>query len=137
MNSRGYLLTLTLTFFSFTILNAQVTIGAMLDPDPDALLDMKINATGLSNKALLLPRVKLTDTNSPQPLTAHVEGMLVYNITEDANIKAGLYYNNGSEWINIDPLSGGQANQALMSDTDLQPIWDTLNLADESSMVML
>ncbi len=134
MNSRGYLLTLTLTFFSFIILNAQVTIGAMLDPDPDALLDMKNSTGGLANKALLLPRVRLSNISSPQPLTAHVEGMLVYNITDNATIKAGLHYNNGSEWVNIDPLSGGQANQALMSGTDLQPTWGTLDLPDESSI---
>jgi len=56
-------------------LQAQVTIGSNDQPNSNAVLDLISNG----NKGLLLPRVALTATNNPAPLTQHVAGMTVYN----------------------------------------------------------
>lgn len=93
-------------FFSMTI-NAQVTIGSDNPPHNDALLDLKQISGGTSEKGLLLPRVALKATNLPAPMSAHVQGMTVYNTAFSANdgsvsaenyLSPGFYYNDGSKW---------------------------------------
>lgn len=86
----------------------QVTIGSGLVPDDNALLDLKQNEDGSSIKGLLFPRVALVSISDPSPLSAHVEGMIVYNIgTSDETVDTrlvvspGTYYNDGNRWINV------------------------------------
>jgi len=86
------ILLISLTSSSF----AQVGIGTVL-PDPDSVLD--ITST---DKGLLLPRVLLTSTSSFAPLSAHVEGMSVYNTNTAGDVRPGQYYNDGSKWIRIE-----------------------------------
>ncbi|SRX75387.1 autotransporter outer membrane beta-barrel domain-containing protein [Aequorivita antarctica] len=80
---------------------AQVGIGTTT-PDANALLDVDASTTV---GGLLLPRVSLSATNNFAPLTAHVEGMTVYNIatagTPPDNVTPGYYYNDGGQWIRI------------------------------------
>ena len=81
---------------------AQVTIGSNADPNPNAVLDL----ISQNNKGLLLPRVALTATNSPAPLSTNVPGMTVYNTaTASANtayyVSPGLYYNDGNKWVRL------------------------------------
>jgi hypothetical protein len=52
-----------------------------------------------SNKGLLIPRVALTGTANPNPLAAHVAGMIVYNTATVDDVSPGFYYDNGSRWI--------------------------------------
>lgn len=113
---------------------AQVTIGTDTPPDPDALLDMKVTSAGVSNKGLLLPRVNLIAPTNPSPLTAHVEGMLVYNKISNANIQPGVFYNTGDHWERIDILPGAGPGQAIMSDNARQPRWGALDFPDQSSV---
>jgi hypothetical protein len=116
-------------------LNAQVTIGNLLDPQEGALLDLKekemdenhVNAS----KGLLFPKVALEayDDLSPlfdtttEPQTISSTGMVVYNVNKDATgLDVGLHVWNGSEWI---PLSGsalsGQAElEILMAEANIQ-----------------
>ena len=75
---------------------AQVTIGSDLVPNQDALLDLQQN--GPSTKGLLLPRVALVQTTSFNPMSAHVEGMVVYNTATAGDVTPGYYYNNGVKW---------------------------------------
>lgn len=89
-------------------IQAQVTIGSGNEPDTNALLDLRENADKSSTKGLLLPRVSLEATNLPAPLTAHVEGMTVYNIgTSSASVdpkyylSPGFYYNDGTQWVRL------------------------------------
>jgi hypothetical protein len=104
-----------LSFSSFVILfsffvinmNAQVTIGSNETPDGNVLLDLKQNASGLSNKGFLPPRVALVATDSVAPLTGTVlEGTLVYNTATSVNpaapnaISPGLYYYKGG-WVKV------------------------------------
>lgn len=95
-------LILTTVFFSH--LNAQVTIGSNAEPNANAVLDLISN----SNKGLLLPRVALTATNLPNPLSAHVAGMTVYNtatspgtVDVEYYVSPGLYYNDGTKWVRL------------------------------------
>src|SRR5690554_2036802 len=80
---------------------AQVKIGenpTMISPD--AVLEIES-----TDKGLLLPRLALTSTNSFAPLTAHVEGMTVYNTvtagTDETEVTPGYYYNDGTQWVRI------------------------------------
>ncbi|WP_185194854.1 hypothetical protein [Chryseobacterium antibioticum] len=63
-------------------------------PNPNAVLDL-FSAT----KGLLNPRVALTSTASPAPLSAHVAGMLVYNTATVSDVVPALYYNDGLKWV--------------------------------------
>ncbi len=74
--------------------------GGLVTPDANAILELES-----TNKGLLLPRVDLQATNLPAPLTAHVQGMTVYNkATAGAaphQVEPGYYYNDGAKWIRL------------------------------------
>jgi hypothetical protein len=92
-------------------MNAQITVGSVEDPAKGALVDIKsqTNRTGgaTTNKGgLLLPRVQLQTLNSLQPFIAaetaadklEHTGLEVYNITDNATFKPGIYFWNGQQW---------------------------------------
>ncbi|MDR1730085.1 MAG: hypothetical protein LBR52_05430 [Prevotellaceae bacterium] len=95
--------TMIISFFVFACpANAQVTIGSDVEPNPDALLDLKEGVAenaDESNRGLLLPRVKLTSTDVPDPLQNDVEGMFVYNTNTENDVTPGIYYNDGNKWV--------------------------------------
>ncbi|NDV45556.1 hypothetical protein D0T49_00620 [Paludibacter sp. 221] len=82
---------------------AQVTIGADASPNTNAVLDLRANYETGKYGGLLLPRVALRAVNNAYPLTAHVQGMVVYNTanagSNENSVTPGVYYNNGSKWI--------------------------------------
>jgi len=84
-------------FFSIKA-NAQVSIGSTEAPEPGAILELKSTELGF-----LPTRVELSKLNLPDPLPAHVEGMVVYNLTVSASeiLQAGLYYNTGERWVRL------------------------------------
>jgi hypothetical protein len=77
---------------------SQVGIGTT-NPNPNALLD--IDATTIPG-GLLLPRIALTNSTSPAPLSAHVPGMVVYNTATVADVVPGFYFNDGGNWVRVD-----------------------------------
>lgn len=83
---------------------AQVTIGSGIPPDENALLDLKEDDNGNSTKGLLLPRIQLSDIDSPSPLSEHKEGMFVYNIEGNGVVERGIYYNTGERWEKVNSL---------------------------------
>ena len=95
-----------LTIYVMTIAataQAQMTIGSINPPDSNALLDLK--ETGTTTKGLLLPRVSLKAQDLPDPMSAHVAGMVVYNtdtslttVLPENRVSPGFYYNTGSRW---------------------------------------
>lgn len=88
-----WLIGLVVIFSFVSSLNAQVTIGALTDPDPQAVLDLQSGG----NKGLLLPRVALTGVNSYAPFTsAPVQGMVIYNT--GTAIAQGMYSWTGQSW---------------------------------------
>jgi len=81
---------------SLPFTKAQVTIGTLSAPHPSAVLDLQSN----DSMGLLLPRVALTDTILPDPLTSPVKGMFVYNTnsSDDGKVVEGIYFNDGRRW---------------------------------------
>ena len=77
---------------------AQVGINTT-NPDNDAILD--VVSTAANPGGLLLPRVALTGTANAAPLSAHVQGMTVYNTATAADVTPGYYYNNGTQWVRL------------------------------------
>jgi hypothetical protein len=108
-------------------LRAQVTIGIVEEPAEGALLQLKsIANAALDNKnaekGLLIPRVELKNYRSlepfisnasPEKMKEHV-GLIVYNLTQDTHLKAGIAVWNGSEWDNI------KSNETKIKDTDME-----------------
>ncbi|HEY1195186.1 hypothetical protein [Flavobacterium sp.] len=72
-------------------------------PNKDAVLDL--NPKGTVKQGLVLPKVRLTNTSTADPLTAHTAGMHVYNIATNGSgataVSPGEYYNDGSKWIAV------------------------------------
>lgn len=96
---------ITCLFFLFVSCSMFSQVGIGTDtPNKDSVLDISSDS-----KAILITRVSLIQTNSPSPLTNHIAGMIVYNTslagTGDTAVYQGFYYNNGSQWIRLEPLS--------------------------------
>ncbi|MDR2408491.1 MAG: hypothetical protein LBE13_10340 [Bacteroidales bacterium] len=108
-----------LVFFSCKTV-AQVTIGSIEKPNRATLLDIKSNTsthdnatTGVNGGGLQLPRVFLKDKKTFEPFIPitdaewqnsqtdlkrkHV-GLEVYNLSDNDDFKAGIYYWDGSLW---------------------------------------
>jgi hypothetical protein len=124
------LLSLCSLLLSSGTISAQVTIGSSVEPDADAILDLKEKSDGTSQKGLLLPRVNLRTSTDAYPLTTHVEGMLVYNKKDSTTIKPGVFYNDGTQWKRIDILPGAQPSEVITVGSDLQPTWGDLDVPD-------
>lgn len=129
-----------LTFNGFS----QVGIGTT-NPNSNALLD--IDATNTPG-GLLLPRIALTGTNSFAPLTANVEGMVVYNTATAGvapnNVTPGYYYNDGSGWIRVGAASidwstlgnaGTNAANNFIGTTDNQPLAFRVNNSERMGIL--
>lgn len=99
---RGLLFLGALLLFS-QLTTAQVTIGSVLSPNKDALLDLQ--EEGVTTKGLLLPRVALQQTTSFAPMKAHTQGMVVYNTATATDVTPGYYYNNGTRWMRLYTVS--------------------------------
>ena len=77
----------------------QVGIGTT-SPNSDGVLGITSSTSGL-----LLPRLPLTNTTNPNPLSTDVAGMVVYNTATTGDVTPGFYYNNDRDWIRIDEAS--------------------------------
>lgn len=93
-----YILALVIPSFGFS----QVGFGTTTLNDNSAI---EIG-TDSSTKGLLLTRINLIDCATAAPLTAHEQGMLVYNLSTSGSgalsVTPGFYYNNGNMWIRLD-----------------------------------
>lgn len=89
-------LRLFLIFFVNQLI-AQIGIGTA-NVNADAQLELFS-----TNQGLLVPRLDLADVTDPAPLTAHVQGMIVFNQNLNGTglnrVVPGLYYNDGTKWI--------------------------------------
>jgi hypothetical protein len=105
-----------IAFFLITSsFNAQVGIGTTT-PNSNSLLD--IDAT-VTSGGLLLPRIGLTSTSSFSPLTAHVQGMTIYNTTTNADVFPGIYTNHGSRWVRVEDSSPTANSVSLANDLEI------------------
>jgi hypothetical protein len=97
---------LLLACFGAANVNSQVRIGGNGQPHNAAVLDLNADNSGTptGNKgALALPRVSLASAAANLNGTTPAMGMLVYNT--GGTLSAGVYYWNGSAWVN----AGGTA----------------------------
>jgi len=85
-----------------TIISAQVFAQNLgigpdtFDPDASAGVEMRF-----SNKGLLIPRVTLTSTSSPSPITSPANSLLIYNTVTTDDVTPGYYYWTGSKWMRL------------------------------------
>lgn len=77
------------------IVHGQIGIGTGT-PSSNSILDVTS-----SNKGLLLTRNSLSNIASPIPLSAHVKGMVTYNLANANNVSEGIYENNGISWFAV------------------------------------
>jgi hypothetical protein len=105
-NKRFFLVLVITCFISFSI-KAQVKIGGnpAIAVNPNAVLELES-----SNRGFLLPRLGLTSTTSPFPLTSFTAGILVYDTATTGDITPGFYYSDGTKWVKI---AGGNAINPL------------------------
>jgi len=91
---------LALVFPSFVF--SQVGFGSS-SLNNDSAIEI---GTDTSTKGLLLTRINLIDCATASPLTAHEQGMIVYNLATSGSgtlsVTPGFYYNNGNMWIRLD-----------------------------------
>ncbi len=94
-------LVLLIFMFSVSIAIGQLKVGNNAKMiNPNSLFEMESN-----NKGMLLPRLALVATDSTKPLTAHIQGMIVYNLSNSGignkAVSPGYYYNDGTQWVRI------------------------------------
>lgn len=94
----------------------QVGIGTT-NPNPNSVLD--VTSTVAAPGGILLPRVELGSSSIAGPLTNHVEGMIVYNTANTADVYPGIYISNGSRWIRTEDLSPASVSQSLSGDIEI------------------
>jgi len=82
-------------------MDAQVRVGGSSAPNASAILDLNPDETDNTQMGLLLPRVPLISTTDASPMISHVKGMFIFNTATVNDVTPGIYYNNGTRWINL------------------------------------
>lgn len=106
------LVSISFIFFIFIkSLIGQVKVGDNPTTiNPNAILELES-----LNQGLLMPRVALRAISNPAPLTAHIQGMTIYNTTSSSELIPGFYFNDGSKWVrlanNFTTVNGLHVNQ--------------------------
>jgi uncharacterized protein (TIGR02145 family) len=105
-----HFLTLSLVLaIAISASQAQVRIGDLSAPRSGVSLDLNGN-NNTATTGFGLPRVNLTDPQSPLPLANsfdNLNGVMVYNLTSGDNLVAGPYFASPNGWIRF--LIGGDA----------------------------
>jgi hypothetical protein len=91
-----------ITFLTSDYVFGQVKVG----DNPTQINANAIMELESANKGVLLPRIALTSTSSPSPMSAFVAGMVVYNTATAGDVVPGFYVSNGLSWTKIDNQSG-------------------------------
>lgn len=116
------ILKFTLLGFAFgvvSVASAQVKVG----DNPASVNANAVLEIESTNKGLLLPRIALTNTTAFAPMTAHVEGMKVYNTATAGDVTPGIYYNDGAKWVRV----------AAGDDIKTEP-WNVQGTTDEATI---
>ncbi len=91
-----------------------------------------------TDKGVLFPRVALTGTANASPLSAHVQGMVVFNTATTGDVTVGMYYNTGSVWVKMEAISvkayasmvSTAIQQTTAVTTDQLVLFDTQEIAN-------
>lgn len=127
---RAFIISCLFLLFSFNTL-AQVGIGNT-NPNNDALLEIGDATT--TTKGLLLPRVNLVNTSNFAPMTAHVQGMVVYNKNTAGDVTPGYYYNDGSQWVRIAAASVPSNDWTILGNSGLNANNNFLGTTDDVAL---
>lgn len=122
---------------------AQVGIGNT-NPNANALLEIGDATT--TTQGLLLPRVDLVSTTSFAPMSAHLQGMVVYNKNTAGDVTPGYYYNDGGQWVRLaadtpssdwSRLGNGGTNPAInfIGTIDNQPLAFRINNSERMGIL--
>ena len=113
--------------------NAQVKMG----DNPTTLNANSLLELESTNKGLLLPRLALSAADLAAPLSAHVQGMVIYNTATAGSapneVVPGYYFNNGSSWQRVatvpdDLATLYNANGTLSGNRTVAQATNNLNL---------
>ncbi|MGB4838783.1 MAG: hypothetical protein WBP08_07310 [Saprospiraceae bacterium] len=91
--------------------------------NPNSVLEIESGTQGV-----LMPRLPLSASTNPAPLSAHIAGMTVYNTATGADVTPGFYYNDGTKWVKfaqnfvtINGLNYTPANEIKLGGALIQP----------------
>ncbi|MCX6246457.1 MAG: hypothetical protein NTW10_01880 [Bacteroidetes bacterium] len=110
-----FLISIVLVFWSSETIG-QVSISTDGSaPDGSAMLDIKS-----TSKGFLLPRVALTSSDAPDPVSSPATGLILYNTatfgTPPNNVTPGYYCWSGTRWIPVAPPQGTHVGDLLCWD---------------------
>lgn len=113
---------MSLMLMSLGIMKTHAQVGIPSNnPNKNSVLDLN-KTDGTSEKGLLLPKVALSSTSDPSPLSAHTAGMYVYNTalagTTGTAVSPGEYYNDGKKWIRVATSSWSTTGNAGTNSTN-------------------
>ena len=116
---------------------AQVGIGTTT-PDSNALLELDASTTV---GGFLMPRVALTATDNPSPLSGIITpGMTVYNTAtagSGANVVTpGFYYHDGTIWIRVGSDADAKNNWSLTGNSGTNPTDHFLGTKDAQPLLI-
>jgi len=91
--------TIAIAVIATTNLTAQT--GASINTtgtaaDASAILDVSSTSQGM-----LVPRLALTATTDPSPITNPANSLIVYNTATTGDVTPGFYYWEGSKWVQL------------------------------------
>src|SRR5690606_19723550 len=93
-----------------------------------------------TNRGLLLPRLELTATDNFAPLTAHVEGMTIYNTatagTGATAVTPGYYYNDGAKWVRIATGNDAKNEPWFIQNTSNEATANTDNIYQQGKVAV-
>jgi hypothetical protein len=101
--------------------------------NPNAIFEIES-----ADKGFLLPRLALRATTSPYPLTAFVEGMLVYDTATVNDVDPGVYYCDGTKWIkwsNGSSVTSSESAWNLAGNNGTKPGINFIGTTDNKDLV--
>src|SRR5690554_5897181 len=123
--------TLMVLTLAGTVAKAQV-VEQKVGDNPLIINENAVLDVQSSNKGLLLPRLELTATDNFAPLTAHVQGMTVYNTATAGSgttaVTPGYYYNDGNKWVRIADAATIKTEPWFDQDTNAEATLNTQNI---------
>jgi len=115
-----------------TIVKSQVAINSTGNaPSSSAALDVDF-----TNKGILIPRVSLTQTTSPSPISSPAPSLLVYNTATQNDVTPGYYYwdGNNNKWIKI--FDSNLRPWLLNGNSGTNPTNDFLGTTDAQHLII-
>ncbi|MEP7169889.1 MAG: tail fiber domain-containing protein [Bacteroidota bacterium] len=91
--------------------HAQTGVGINATGAPaDNSAGLDVNYT---DKGVLVPRVTLTITTSPSPVTSPASSLLVYNMATINDVTPGYYYWDGTQWVRLATGTGSSGGTTI------------------------